>query len=98
MRGRKPDEMTVKRGDVQEIEALLAHGDTPLRVARRARILLSRDGKDRVEHVADRVAQDRVTVWRVCERYRTGGLMAALHDAPRSGRPRVFFSGYSAQD
>jgi hypothetical protein len=29
-------------------------------------------------------------VWRVCERYRLYGLEAALYDAPRSGRPRVF--------
>ena len=98
MRGRKPDQLTVKRRDRREIEALLAHGDTPLRVARRARILLSRAGKDRVEQVADTVAQDRVTVWRVCERYRSGGLRAALYDAPRSGRPRVFFSNHAAQD
>lgn len=102
MRGRKPDQLIVKRRDMREIEALLAHGDTPLRVARRARILLSRARKDRVEQVADKVAdkvaQDRATVWRVCERYRSGGLMAALYDAPRSGRPRVFFSDHAAQD
>jgi hypothetical protein len=48
--------------------------------------------------VAGAVAQDRVTVWRVCERYRSGGLMAALYDAPRSGRPHVFFSNHAAQD
>jgi hypothetical protein len=101
MRGRKPDELIVKRRDMGEIEALLAHGDTPLRVARRARILLSCARTDRVEQVADvadKVAQDRVTVWRVCERYRSGGVMAALYDAPRSGRPRVFFSDHAAQD
>ena len=98
MRGREPDQLIVKRRDMREIEALLTHGATPLRVARRARILQSRARKDRVEHVADKVTQDRVTVWRVCERYRSGGLMVALYDAPRSGRPRVFFLGHAAQD
>jgi transposase len=36
------------------------------------------------------VGQTRFTVWRICERYRRHGLQAALYDAARSGRPRVF--------
>jgi hypothetical protein len=36
------------------------------------------------------VDQERTTVWRVCQRYQDEGLSAALYDAPRSGRPRVF--------
>jgi hypothetical protein len=41
--------------------------------------------------VATKVEQDPATIWRVCQRYRRQGLQAALHDAPRSGRPRTFF-------
>jgi hypothetical protein len=34
----------------------------------------------------------------VCERYRQGGLEAALYDAPRSGRPRVFSHTSMSED
>jgi transposase len=40
--------------------------------------------------LGEKVEQDAATIWRVCQRYRRDGLQAALHDAPRSGRPRVF--------
>ena len=98
MRGRKPRPMILKKRDEQELRLLLRHGNTPLRVARRARILLARSKKGRVEHVADIVEQDRATVWRVCERYKSAGLQAALYDAPRSGRPPVFFQDNTQTD
>ena len=98
MRGRKPQPMILKKRDERELQQLLRHGNTPLRVARRARILLARSGKNRVEHVADTVEQDRATVWRVCERYKSAGLQAALYDAPRSGRPPVFFQDNAHTD
>lgn len=93
MRGRKPDPFLLKRKDKVALQALLRDGQTPLRVARRAQILLQRAAgqKQRVKALGERVALDAATIWRVCERYRTGGLDAALYDAPRSGRPRVFF-------
>jgi len=40
--------------------------------------------------LSDQVHRDVATIWRVCERYRQSGLDAALYDAPRSGRPRIF--------
>jgi len=91
MRGRKPDPLILKPKEVIELQALLRDGHTPQRVARRARILLARADDARVEPVAAQVGQDPATIWRVCERYRQGGLPAALYDAPRSGRPRTFF-------
>lgn len=91
MRGRNPEPLKLKSKDVIELQALLRDGHTPQRVARRAWILLARADKERVEAVAARVGQNPATVWRVCERYRQGGLQAALYDAPRTGRPRTFF-------
>ena len=91
MRGRNPEPLKLKAKDITELQALLRDGYTPQRVARRARILLARAGAERVEAVAARVGQNSATVWRVCERYRQGGLQAALYDAPRAGRPRTFF-------
>jgi hypothetical protein len=91
MRGRKPEEFVLKAKDVASLQGLLRDGQTPWRVARRARILLDRaDDQQRVVLLSDKVEQDEATIWRVCERYRQGGLSAALYDAPRSGRPRVF--------
>ena len=102
MRGRKPDPFELKRKDKVALLQLLRDGHTPMRVARRAQILLHRaDAQQRVKSLGEIVEQDTATIWQVCERYtcpscgagagRLGGLDAALYDAPRSGRPRVFF-------
>lgn len=91
MRGRYPDKLTLKKKDVTILQQLLRDGRTSLRVARRAQILLTRASNQRVGQVVAKVDQHASTVWRVCERYRQRGLEAALYDAPRSGRPPVFF-------
>jgi len=99
MRGRKPDKFELMPKDKTFLRELLRDGQTPLKVARRAQILLSRaDGHQRVVSVGDKVEQDAATIWRVCERYRHSGLDAALYDAPRSGRPRVFFQERTQAD
>lgn len=92
MRGRPPDELVLTPKDRAVLRKLLRDGRTPLRVARRAEILLHRaKTEQRVRPLGEIVGRDAATIWRVCERYRQGGLDAALYDAPRSGRPRVFF-------
>ncbi len=99
MRGRKPDPFELKRKDKVALQQLLRNGHTPLRVARRAQILLHRaDAQQRVKSVGEIVEQDAATIWQVCERYRLGGLEAALYDAARSGRPRVFFGKRASDD
>ena len=96
MRGRKPESFVLKPKDEKALHQLLREGQTPLRVARRAQVLLSRaEAEQRVVLVSDKVEQNRTTVWRVCERYREAGLEAALYDAPRAGHPRVFFRPYA---
>ena len=91
MGGRNPDKFVLKRKDRLFLQELLRDGQTPLIVARRAQILLGRaDPNQRVIQLGDYVNRDAATIWRVCERYRQNGLAAALYDAPRSGRPRVF--------
>ncbi len=91
MRGRTPDKFVLKRKDKIFLQELLRDGQTPLKVARRAQILLARtDKQQRVILLRDRVDQDTATIWRVCERYRQSGLEAALYDAPPAGRPHVF--------
>ena len=91
MRGRIPDKLVLKARDAATLHELLCDGQTPLKVARRAQILLGRaEDHQRVVLLGDKVDQDETTIWRVCERYRQGGLTAALYDASRSGRPRLF--------
>lgn len=91
MHGRKPDKFVLQPKDKVFLHELLRDGHTPLTVARRAQILLSRsDEQQRVVRLGEKIEQDAATIWRVCERYRQDGLEAALYDAPRSGRPRVF--------
>jgi hypothetical protein len=91
MRGRKPEPFVLKSKDKKTLQQLMRDGQTPLRVARRAQILLScAEAEHRVLVVSDKIGQARTTVWRVCDCYRAAGLEAALYDAPRTGRPRVF--------
>lgn len=91
MSGRHPEKFRLKRKDKICLQALLRDGQTPLKVARRAQILLRRtDSQQRVILLGKKVECDTATIWRVCERYRQRGLEAALYDAPRAGRPPVF--------
>ena len=98
MRGRKPEPMQLKPKDVKESRRLLRDGRTPQRVAQRARILLACARAERTQQVAAKTEQHRTTIWRVCNRYRQAGLLAALYDAPRSGRPRVFSQASTRAD
>lgn len=99
MRGRKPDKFVLKPKDVRVLQTLLRDGQTPFQVARRAQILLQRaNPQQRAVLLGKKVERDAATIWRVCERYRQGGLHAALYDAPRSGRPRVFSLRRSPSD
>ena len=99
MGGRKPDKFKLKPKDKAFLLKLLREGQTPIRVARRAQILLSRaNDHQRVVPLGEMVGQDASTIWRICERYRRLGLQAALYDAPRSGRPRVFSQARTQAD
>jgi len=99
MRGRKPDRFELKPQDKAFLHELLRDGKTPLRIARRAQILLGRaDEQQRVVPLGEKIEKDTSTIWRVCERYRRQGLDAALYDASRSGRPRFFFHKGPAPD
>src|SRR3989304_6715232 len=94
MSGRKPDKFKLKSKDKLVLRKLLRDGQTPIRVARRAQILLSRTNDQlQVVPLGELIGLDASTIWRVCERYRQQGLGGALYDAPASGGPRGFFPG-----
>ena len=99
MGGRHPDKFVLKRKDKAFLLEVLHDGQTPLKVARRALILLGRaNDQQSIAALEEKVEQDRTTIWRVCERYEDGGLDAALYDVLRSGRPRVFSPAPTPED
>ncbi len=99
MRGRTAGKFELKPKDKAILQKLLRDGRTPLRVARRAQILLGRaERRPQVKGLGEKVERNASTVWRVCQRYKCGGLQAALYDAARPGRPRVFFQKRTSAD
>jgi hypothetical protein len=99
MGGRKPEKFVLKPKDKAIVRELLRDGQTPWRVARRAQLLLGRTTPHQsLVGLSDKAGAVPSTVWRVCQRYRQHGLQAALYDASRSGRPRVFFQKGAAAD
>jgi hypothetical protein len=75
MRGRKPEPLVLKSKDEKTVQQLLRDGQTSVRIARRAQILLNcAQAGRRVLLVSDKVDQNRTTVWRVCERYGSSAL------------------------
>ena len=85
---RTPSTLVVQEEHVEALEQLLRTGKTERRVAYRARIVLLRGEGLGPSEVAKRVGCDPSTVWRIEKRYCEAGL-EALHDRPRSGRPRT---------
>ncbi|WP_145244791.1 helix-turn-helix domain-containing protein [Urbifossiella limnaea] len=68
----------------------IAHDRRPARFqVQRARIVLAVAAGERVGNIARHLACDRTTTWRVCRRYRDGGVRRILADDPRPGRPQV---------
>jgi hypothetical protein len=99
LRGRKPGKFVLKYRDKIFLRSLLRDGRTPLRVARRAEILLGRaERHEGIVQLSEEVRENPSTIWRVCRRYQEEGLQAALYDAARSGRPRVFFQEAAQTD
>src|ERR1700757_3998128 len=88
MRGRKPDEVSIRGPDKSELERI-AHSDTlPWFQVRRARIILGIASGRRREVLASELACNESTIWRTCQRYQRLGLGGLLADQRRghSGR------------
>lgn len=73
----------------QKLEAIARRATAPVRVVRRARIILAAATGASNAQIAAEVQVSVDTVRRVRHRYVTDGI-AALHDRPRSGRPLVY--------
>ena len=76
-------------------ERLRAHpsGKTPVRIAKRACVLLLLHAGESVGEVAEHVGCGTATVGRVRRRYLNSGWKEAIYDAPRPGRPKKLSDG-----
>src|SRR2546430_16402067 len=99
MRGRKPEQFALRPKDKTFLRELLRDGQTPLKVARRAQILLSRaDDQQRLVLLGEKGEQNASTLWRGFDRYRRVRVPPAFFEAPRSGRPHSFFQERVQED
>lgn len=80
------ERLRLRRGDRVQLEALVAAGKTPQKVALRARIVLGAAAGHANNALARELGTSRPTVllWR--QRYTTQGLGGLFKDAPRPGR------------
>ena len=72
--------------DRAQLADVMANGNTPQKLAVRARILLMLADRVRPSHIATRLALSRNHVHYWMRRYLAQGVSGVLHDAPRPGR------------
>lgn len=74
----------------QQLQQLMQSGTRPVRVVRRALVLLKSDEGFTDEEIVEHVGCSERMVRDVRKRFCTAGLERALYDAPRSGAPATF--------
>jgi len=77
-------------GARRKLQELVESGARPVRVVRRAMILLKSDAGLTDRQIVEHVGCAERTVRNVRKRFCDAGLEGALHDSPRSGRPAGF--------
>ena len=76
------------KGDRKKL-AVFTRGQTPVRIASRARILLLADQRKSVDEIARVVGCGSATVKRIKARFRMAGWKVAILEKPRKGRPKL---------
>ena len=85
MRRRSPRLIHLSPEEVRYLEGLVRDGRTEQRIARRARILLEIDDSATiVSELADRLGQNRRTIWALCRRFEALGV-DVVKDSYRPG-------------
>jgi len=88
MRGRKPRPLTLSKAEAPILEFIAHNRRLAWFQVQHARIVLAVAAGERIGPIARRLECDRTTIWRVCQRYREGGVRNILADDPRSGHPQ----------
>lgn len=83
-------EIRLKEDERATLEGMCSSGVWPVRVIQRAQILLALDRGILDQEIAAVLQVERTRIWRVRNRYREQGLVGAVYDQPRSGRPREY--------
>lgn len=74
--------------DLQDLEAFLKSGKHLSRELTRGRILMMNHNGHNLGEIAKVLELNYVGVTAVIKRYKSGGLLSALYDRPRSGAPK----------
>ncbi len=77
----------LSKRELAELQNITRRGSHNTRTVTRARILLLSHTGNGKDVIAELLGVNRSTVRDVRNRYHTGGIERALHDAPRSGKP-----------
>jgi putative transposase len=91
MRKRKQDyAVKLRKKERDDLAALSSKGQVKVRVYKRAGVLVLADEGKCDREIIEAVGVSNPTVKRIRKAFVTGGLKAALEDAPRQGRPSIF--------
>jgi putative transposase len=85
---RKPQLIKLSSDDLRSLKTSLRKGTSPARVQTRARVLDLLHRQYAPASIAAVLHVGIATVFNIKRRYLAAGLKAALHDQPRSGKPR----------
>ena len=98
MRGRQPEKLTIRRRDADALHTAAQSRCLPWFQVQRAKIVSAIVAGEPQRSVAARLECDEATVWRVCQRYRQGGLATLFADGRQgnSGRPQQISPGQRA--
>jgi transposase len=86
---RKRSALVLSEKDVSVLEHIAASRTEPYATVKRATILLAYARGESISHIARKEQTNRPLVERCIDKALSGGIMTALRDLPRSGRPAI---------
>lgn len=86
----RPTELKLKPHDKGKLKEIVSKGSSKARAITRSRILILSAEGNSASFIAEAVGCTLKTIQNVKERYNSGGLDAAIFDAPRPGAPTKF--------
>ena len=90
--------VSLQAAEVAQLESMLRKGTHPVRMLKRAQVLLGLHGGTKPQQVALQVGVSVATVYNITARYQESGQLAdALQEKPRSGQPTKFSQASQAQ-
>jgi len=90
-------ELSLKAADRRAVDVVRGSGLHLAREVNRAHILAALDRGMSDVQISEVLGVERTAIWRTRSAYREGGVEYALHDAPRSGKPRVYGNKMEAE-